>query len=361
MSKNNYIRLFAIKKFPIFMGGVDKSFKTQKQDMNFEIEKKSGKVRIYPRVPLKKLYKYQHGEGTTGKTWQKHHQMFFNFCKKYIRGNILEIGAGSNSIVKYISDFSKINNFISIGKNLIKDKQNKKIKFIDNFIEIKNLKHEFDLIIHSHFFEHIFDPNIFLKSLSKKLKYDGFHIFSMPNMKPMIKQGLANVVSFEHPYYYDQELTENYLTSNYFQIKKKILFGKSHSVMYQTKLSKKKTSFSYNRYKENKKLFKSLFVKWESDVKKINKLLIEKKKVYLFGAHIFSQLIIYLNLRKGILGILDNDKSKQNKYLNGTNYKIFSPEILKKHNKVYVYLKAGEYNLEIKRQIKKINKNITFI
>ena len=59
--------------------------------------------------------------------------------------------------------------------------------------------------------------------------------------------------------------------------------------MYQTKLSKKKNYFSYNRYKENKKLFKSLFVKWESDVKKINKLLIEKKKGLSFwGSYFFT-------------------------------------------------------------------------
>ena len=91
--------------------------------------------------------------------------------------------------------------------------------------------------------------------------------------------------------------------------------------MYQTKLSKKKLLFHIIDIKENKKLFKSLFVKWESDVKKINKLLIEKKSLSFWGSYFWS--IIYLNLRKGILGILDNDKSKQNKYLNGTNYKIF--------------------------------------
>lgn len=95
---------------------------------------------------------------------------------------------------------------------------------------------------------------------------------------------------------------------------------------------------------------------------KKNKRFINKKKfVYLFGAHIFSQLIIYLNLKKGIRGILDNDKTKQNKFLCGTNHKIFSPDILKIHEKAYVYLRAGEYNIEIKKQIKKINKKIVFI
>lgn len=361
MKKSNYIKINSIKKFPIFMGAVSKSFKIDKQDMNFEIDKNSGKVRIYPRVPIKKLYKFNHGEGTTGKTWKKHHQFFYNFCKKHLKGNVLEIGAGSNSIANYINDFSKIHQFISIGKNISKNKKNKKIKYIDKFIELQKLNQKFDLIVHSHFFEHLFNPNSFLKSINKKLKEDGYHIFSMPNMRPMIKNGMANVVSFEHPFYYDQKLTENYLENNSFEIKKKLLFGKRHSVLYRTKINKIKKNFSYNMFLENKKLFKNLFNKWERDVKKINDLLIKKKFVYLFGAHIFSQLIIYLNLKKGIRGILDNDKTKQNKFLCGTNHKIFSPDILKIHEKAYVYLRAGEYNIEIKKQIKKINKKIVFI
>ena len=54
----------------------------------------------------------------------------------------------------------------------------------------------------------------------------------------MIKKGLANAKIF-HPFYYDQDLVKSYLENNYFKIKKKI-FGKSHSVMYQTKAVKKK-------------------------------------------------------------------------------------------------------------------------
>ena len=36
-------------------------------------------------MPLGKLYKYKHGEGTTGMTWQLHHHTFLNFVKKFKR------------------------------------------------------------------------------------------------------------------------------------------------------------------------------------------------------------------------------------------------------------------------------------
>ena len=267
MNKEKYLNIKSIKKFPIFMGAVNKSFQVEKKDMNFQIDQNSGKIRIYPRVPLGKLYKYKHGEGTTGMTWQLHHHTFFKFCEKYLRGNILEIGAGSNSITKYISDFSKINKFISIGKNIKLKKQNKKIIYIDKFVKLEKINYKFDLIIHSHFFEHLFNPIKFLKLIKLKLNKNGLHIFSMPNMKPMIKKGLANAVSFEHPFYYDQDLVKSYLENNYFKIKKKKIFGKSHSVMYQTKVIKKKKKFSYSKFSENYKLFKNLFIKWEKDAK----------------------------------------------------------------------------------------------
>ena len=65
---------------------------------------------------------------------------------------------------------------------------------------------------------------------------------------------------------------------------------------------------------------------------------------------------------KNIIGILDNDKDKQNEYLYGTKLKVFSPLILKKYNDPVVILRAGEYNSEIKNQIlKKINFRTKFI
>ena len=83
----------------------------------------------------------------------------------------------------------------------------------------------------------------------------------MPNMKPMIKKGLANAVSFEHPFYYDQDLVKSYLENNYFKIKKKFL-----KKSFQCTNSYKKKIFLYSF--RNYKLFKNLFIKWEKMCKK---------------------------------------------------------------------------------------------
>jgi hypothetical protein len=64
---------------------------------------------------------------------------------------------------------------------------------------------------------------------------------------------------------------------------------------------------------------------------------------------------------KNVLGILDNDFKKNNNYLYGTKYKVFSPAILKNFLSPTVILRAGPYNAEIKRQIFLINPSTIII
>ncbi|EAK0563932.1 SAM-dependent methyltransferase, partial [Campylobacter jejuni] len=87
------------------------------------------------------------------------------------------------------------------------------------------------------------------------------------------------------------------------------------------------------------------------------------KKVYLFGAHLFGQYLIFqgLNTEK-IINILDNNPSKQEKRLYGTKFIVKSPKILKDQDDSLVILNAGVYNDEIEKDIlENINKNIRIL
>ena len=122
-----------------------------------------------------------------------------------------------------------------------------------------------------------------------------------------------------------------------------------------------------NYFKRNKKLFEDYIKYYKNLVKKINNKISNKsnknKKVYLFGAHIFSQTLLNFGIdSKKIEYILDNDKTKQNKRLYGSSLKVKSPQILKKEEAPLVILKCGVYNDEIKNQIlKNINSKATFL
>ena len=335
-------------------------------NLNWWINRKSGNVQIHPKISLEKLYFKSHGSGTVGKTWSDHHSMFFSLLKPHIKGNVCEIGGGNNSILTKINNFSEIKCFYSFDKNLELKKKYKKVfkvkKFFNKSFFNKNKLKKFDLVIHSHTFEHLYKPVNFLTTIKSILKENGKHIFTMPNMSSMVKRGYANAMNFEHPFFFDEKLVEALLYNNNFKIIKKKYYKKDHSIMYVTKVSKVQKFTKYLQYKKNLKTFMKMFNFWKKDIIEINKLISKSDKIFIFGAHIFSQMIIFNGLNnKNLFGILDNDPKKINNYLYGTKYKIFNPAILKNFSLPTVILRAGVYNLEIKKQILIINPNTIIV
>ena len=362
----NFEKLFEFKKFPIFMGVVEKSFKPEYKNMVFNINKKTGTVQIYPRVPLKKLYFRSHGSGTVGTTWKKHHKAFFNFVKPSFKNIVIEIGGGHNSISKNLKnkDLNSRTKLITFDPNGKKIHKNHKL--IKDFFHHKLLKgyiNRADLVVHSHLFEHIFEPVNFLKLINKILNNDGKHIFSIPNLKKMISMNQSNAMNFEHPYFLEESLVDKLLLNNGFKIVRKLYF-KNHSIFYETIKKPKYKNLNYNKYSFNKRLFLNFYSRITKDIKKIK--VIRKNinnQIFLFGAHIFSQMIIFGNKvnTKKFDGVIDNDKNKQGKYLYGTKLKVHSLSIIKKLKEPYIVLRAGSYNDEIKKQIFQINKKTKII
>jgi len=228
-----------------------------------------------------------------------------------------------------------------------------------------NLVDKFDIVVHSHLFEHIYQAETFLQAIHLSLKKNGKHIFAIPNMEPMVKKGIASAINFEHPFYLDQKSVDYLLKKNGFRIIEKKLFGNAHSIFYKTvKTAPVKNIKFTSSFKKNNRIFRNLENNWINDIKKINKILNNKNNnIYLFGAHIFSQMLIFNGLNiENVSNILDNDPDKQGEYLYGTSFKVASPMILKDILRPLVILRAGEYNKEIIDYITKhINRNVEFV
>lgn len=364
----SFKKIFSIKSFPIYMGTIPKKNKTTSKNMNFYINKISGSVQIFPRVNLRNLYFKSHGSGKVGTIWQKHHKDFFNFLKIKNKNKILEIGGGHNSISLKPSKkiFFSVTSFDPNGKKISNGNKFYNEFFSNQSILKYKLYKKFDVVVHSHLFEHIYEPENFLNSIHSSLKDNGLHFFAVPNMEPMIKKGIASAMNFEHPFFLNEYTIRVLLKKTGFKILERKYYGKYHSIFFKTaKVSKIDNVKVKNLYKKNYLLFKKLNNKWKINVLKINKKINKyiAKKIFVFGAHIFSQNLIKTGLNiKNIMGILDNDKDKQGEYLYGTKLKVFSPEILKQFSAPVVILRTGEYNLEIKKQIlNKINHKTIFI
>ncbi len=361
-NSKKFKKIFSLKKFPIYMGVEKKKHKSELKDMNYYVNKDTGTVQIYPRVPLKKLYYKSHGSGKIGKTWQKHHLSFFNFFKNNLKGQIVEVGGGHNSLTDNFKNFkiSKNCKIISFEPNPSKKKFNNH-KIIKNFFDNKSVNsskmNNCDLVVHSHLFEHIYNPLGFLKLVKKILKKNGYHIFSVPNIKKMILNKQCNAMNFEHPYFLEEDLVDELLRSLNFKILKKFYY-KDHSIFYKTKSELgKKGHVNYNNFKKNLILFKNYKKNIDKDIFEINKK-IKNKNFFLFGAHIFSQNLIFNKLKiKNLIGILDNDKDKVSQYLYATKFQVFNPQVIKSYNEPIIVVRTGSYNPEIINQLKKINKS----
>ena len=190
------------------MGVVKKNFNAEFKNMNFWINKFSGTVQIYPRVPLKKLYFKSHNSGKIGNTWKSHHKIFFDLINKFKKDNILEIGGGDNS---FLNSTKNINlKITSIEVNPKTKSKNKNHTMIKGFFDSKTLRKfklkKFQLIIHSHLFEHIYDINNFLSLVHKQLDDKGLHIFSSQHKNLFLID--ANGMNFEHPYFLSEDLLD---------------------------------------------------------------------------------------------------------------------------------------------------------
>ena len=365
--KKDLEHLYTFKNFPIFMGTTNQQIEEDiKFDMNWYISSDTGCIQLNPLLPLELLYANEHGSGCVGEVWLKHHQSFSKFIRSINPRSVLEIGGGHGILSKLYHKDSDIN-WTIIEPNPIPHEE-LKAKLIKGFFDDNfKIDEEYDAIVHSHVFEHVYEPQTFMQNIKKFLPIGKHLIFSVPNMNEMLIRKYNNCLNFEHTYFLVESYIEYLLSKHSFKIIKKEYFLEDHSIFYacihDTNLKAKQSLKSL--YKVNKYNFLNYIEHYENLIKNLNRKIIENqnKNFYLFGAHIFSQFLISFGLdTKNIKAIIDNDPSKHDKRLYGTNLTVRSPKILKDIKDVAVILKAGVYNNEIKNDIlKNINSNTIFL
>jgi predicted SAM-dependent methyltransferase len=335
-------------------------------DLSYYYCESCNSIQLNKLIPLDILYKNAHNYNIVGKVWENYFKLFISLLNDNINNkNILEIGCPSGKLALSSDNYNK---WFIVEPN-IKDElfvNNKNIILIKEFFSNKlKIDDNIDLIVHSHLFEHIYEPRIFLIHCFNILKEKGKMIFSIPNMEYILENNLSlnGGVMFEHNIFYSRSNLVKLLESSGFQILNIIKY-ENHSIIFETEKSISSSIIKYNidtyginvlnTLIENNKIYD----KFINSCK--NKLLNETRPIYLFGASYNNYLLLINGLNDiNIKGILDNCLEKQGKYLYGFKHLIYSPEILKTQNAV-VIIKNGYYSNEIISQINNINPN-TFI
>ena len=362
--------LGGIKSFPIYMGCVSHPKSDDLYvDMLWHISPTTGLLQLKNLIPLDVLYSHpDNHSGAVGRIWMKHHQAFVDFIKEFDPSSVLEIGGAHGILSKLYQQNSLDTDWTILEPNPI-PVDGVKANIIKGFFDKDfKLNDQVDAIVHSHVFEHIYEPNTFLKQIADCLDCGKHLIFSLPNMKEMLSRKYTNCINFEHSVFLTEPYIE-YLLSRYgFRIQKREYFLEDHSIFYacvrDTNLLP--SELPTGLYEENKKIYLDYVTYHENLILELNSKIAEidpKRKLYLFGAHVFAQYLVMFGLDVSrVECLLDNDINKQGKRLYGTSLQVASPRILAESEHPVVILKAGVYNEEIKQDIlQNINQNTIFL
>ena len=351
--------------FPVFMGCVD-HLKSEDlvAELTWQINRDSGLIQLKKLIPLDVLYQAQHA-GAVGGIWMEHHRRFSQFLHKYNRSSVLEIGGAHGILSKEYQKFGKISWTILEPNPSPVD--GCEARFIKGFFDDKfSYNDAFDTLVHSHVFEHIYEPDQFIRHLSEFMSAGKYMVFSLPNMRVMLERNYTNCINFEHTVFLTEPYVEYLLAKFGFRLLNKEYFMDDHSIFYAVvrEPSVKPIALPYGLYEKNKQLYRDYVSYHEELIQDLNRKMLDvTQPVYLFGAHIFSQYLIESGLDSNrIISLLDNDPNKHGKRLYGTSLMVQSPKVLRTVKNPIVILKAGVYNQEIKDDIfQNINSAVAYL
>lgn len=357
--------LHCFEKFPVFMGCLDQPAEADlKVDMDWWISRTSGLIQLKKLLPLDVLYPESHGAGAIGALWDRHHREFAKFLSQAAPKAVLEIGGAHGILARDYKAFATIPwTILEPNPSPVEGCDARFIKcfFDDRF----TFDGEFDTIVHSHVFEHIYEPASFMEHLAGFMAAGKRLVFTLPNMQVMLERKYTNCINFEHTVFLTEPYIEYLLARHGFRLERKEYFLDDHSIFYAAVRDPHVTPkpLPAGLYETNRNLYKS-YVQYHLElIADLNrKVAGTKSPVYLFGAHVFAQYLIEFGLDTSrIVSLLDNDARKQGRRLYGTRLMVQSPKALRDVANPVVILKAGVYNAEIRDDIlKNINPSTVF-
>jgi hypothetical protein len=369
LSKKDKLRdLISLKKFPVFIGCTDKpKYEDMFFDMDWSVGVSSGLIQLKHLMNPKIIYSSFHSEAV-GLLWKKHNEEFSKFVIKYCDSKVLEIGGGANVIANLCAKNKKIKNWYNfeLAKiNMNKIEYSKKVKYINKSVTSdyakKIIKNETTLVS-SHVLEHLYSPIETLKTVIENTNTKKI-IFSIPNLHAYLNNKYVNVINFEHTYLLTEEILKKILSEVNFKIKFKKNF-KKHSIFVYAVKSEEQIKYNLPNLNKYPKIYKKNIIFYQKKITEFNKIFLKKnKKVnFIFGAHIFSQYLLKMGLKENNFSyVLDNSKNKLKKRLYGTNLTVEHPYFIKKIDKPIVLVNVGQYQLEVEKQLKKINKKTKIV
>lgn len=349
--------LYKHPRFPIFMGCVDHpESEDLHADMDWWISPSSGLIQLRALLPLEVLYPAAHNAGAVGALWARHHSTFAQFVRQYAPSAVLEVGGASGLLARAYQQLDTIPWTIVEPNPAPVEGCN--ATFVRGFFDDSfRFDGRADTVVHSHLWEHLYEPAKFMRHLAGYMQPGQHLLFSVPNLQSWLARRYTNCINFEHTVFLTEDYVEHMLAAHGFNLVKKEHFMHDHSIFYAAVRAAGAPAavpaLPAALYRQNRQSYLDYVAYHDSLIGELNaRLRASDRPVYLFGAHIFAQSLIAYGLdQTRIASLLDNDASKQGKRLYGTRLMVQSPAVLRNEQAPCVILKAGVYNDEIKEAI----------
>jgi SAM-dependent methyltransferase len=347
------------KNTPIFMGIADDPDAENDiiVDQEWTVCTVCGCVQLTNLLDPSVLYQSSHSPGTVGPTWNKHHNEFADFVSKQSPKDILEVGAGTTQLAKLINLRKPVDSYTIIDPNVISLGGN--VKIIRQLVTPSFfMDSKFDTIVHSHTMEHFYNPVDELKALARLMTDDGQMIVSVPLIINSIIDGHTNGLNFEHTYMTTVSNLYTLFAKAGLHITAMCSFNQYNVFIRATKESRFITTSDETQ--GNTAVLDRYVKIIKNTVDEINSKLDGQSTVFLFGAHVFSQVLIS-NGVTGASAILDNDTRKHRSRLYGTDLIVMDPNRIANLVNPIVIVHAGQYTAEITEQLKTINPSVVIV
>lgn len=358
--------LHTLKNFPVFMGCVDHPRdKDLVADQTWDICRSTGVIQLRRLIPLDVLYQEQHCS-VVGDLWLKHHNAFAAFVNVAAPQTVLELGGAHGTLSKLYAELQPTSSWTILEPNPA-PAENVKARYIAGFFDSTfRADQAYDAVVHSHVFEHMYEPDEFIRTLANFGDGNVRHLFAVPNIKSWFQRKYTNALNFEHTVFITEEYIDYLLAKHGLAIERKQHFGDEHSIFYDVVREPHHTTHHAPPvlYAHHKTMFLDYIQYHKELIDSLNEQLrAQPEEAYLFGAHVFSQYLLAFGLdTTRIVCILDNNPFKHNHRLYGTDMMVQSPEILRGLKSPRVILKAGSHTEEIRQGIlSKINSTTQFL
>ena len=348
--------ILEISAFPVYMGCTSAEIESDIHiDMSWVVD--GNTIRVLPILPPEIIYPFSHND-SIGELWSDHHKSFAKFITVHAVGReVYEIGGAHGLAYLNSREFRKLNWTIHDINPIPVPEYNQRIiygKFSrDTYKPSKNTQ----TIAHSHTLEHVNDPIAFMYEIAMSQKIGDRQIISVPDMDVMLRRFDLNFLNFEHNYFLPENLLNalfdscGYRIIDFFNFKEHSKFYAIEKVSHEINISK----FQKRPY-FNLELFEVYINAVKEYVLVINRLIEESElPSYVFGAHVFTQMLIGFGLKSNLLtGCIDNSSKKQGLRLYGTSLRVSSAkEVFERHGKINIFGAVANYTDEIDNGLQK--------